>query len=393
MTRATRIVFAVVVGMLLVAASVTAVNTDGDKSLTANFTSAIGVYPGAQVKVLGVQVGEVEEVVVEGTHVRVELTYDADHALPAGVHAVVVPPSLLGDRFIQLTPAYTGGPVLADSATLPSKRTSVPLEVDETIRSLDELARALGPRGANAHGALSRLVSATARSLKGNGARFNATMVELTDALTVLAEASPDIAGTITNLGSVTANLAKHDDRLRTLITTLSAVSTELNGQRGDVRDAVGKLDTALAELAGFLNRHRPAVAKTLRDLTRTTRTVAAHRKDLAELVDVAPLAVSNVLRIDVPQNYDPQHRERVHPDARTSAINARGNQLNDLDAQLGHAMTALCGQLPAEYQRQLGALCDALRSAGGDLGTVLTQAATGQPPDTLGELMVGGAR
>lgn len=396
MRRFARPAAAVMVALLLTAAGLTVVSGNGEKHLTAYFPTAVSLYPGAQVKVLGVQVGTVDDVVVDGTRVRVDMTYDGEQTLPDGVHAVVVPPSLLGDRFIQLTPAYTGGKALPSTATLPAGRTSVPLEVDDTYRSLDELAKALGPKGANADGSLSKLVSATARNLKGNGAAFNTTMRELSGAIATLQGSSPDIAKTVSNLASVTTNLASNDGELRTLVKTLASVSTELNGQRGELRAAVDGLDTALGELGTFVKKHRPELAKTIRGVTKTTRTVAKHRAGLAEILDILPLAVSNLANTNVPQNWDPDRPELVPPSARMSAITARGNFLNDLDTQLGHTMSGLCGQLPAEHQRTLAPLCTALRQTGTDLGAVLNQAAageTGDPAAGLAALLLGGQR
>ena len=40
-------------------------------------------------------------------------------------------PTLVTSRAIQLTPAYTGGPVMADNAVIPQDRTAVPVEFDD----------------------------------------------------------------------------------------------------------------------------------------------------------------------------------------------------------------------------------------------------------------------
>lgn len=102
-----RILVTSVVAVLLLAALVGARSlTDGPapRTLTVLFPSTTSLYEGAQVKVLGVRVGTVESIEVEGTAVRVEMTYDGDLDLPADVTAVVVPPSVVGDRFVQLAP-------------------------------------------------------------------------------------------------------------------------------------------------------------------------------------------------------------------------------------------------------------------------------------------------
>ena len=71
--------------------------------------------------------------------------------ISASAQAVIVAPSIVGDRYIQLTPVYESGPKLRDGATLSTKDTSVPLELDQIYDSLNvvhrlhegELAKAL----------------------------------------------------------------------------------------------------------------------------------------------------------------------------------------------------------------------------------------------------------
>ena len=46
-------------------------------------------------------------------------------------------------------------------------------------KSLDELAVALGPQGANSEGALSELISTTAENFEGQGEQFNQTIKDL----------------------------------------------------------------------------------------------------------------------------------------------------------------------------------------------------------------------
>ncbi len=54
----------------------------------------------------------------------------------------MVAASVVSDRYVQLTPAYTSGPQLADDAVIPVSRTAVPVEVDQIYASLDQLSPA-----------------------------------------------------------------------------------------------------------------------------------------------------------------------------------------------------------------------------------------------------------
>ena len=60
-------------------------------------------------RILGVNVGRVTAVIPEGNSVRVEMEYDAEVDVPEDAKAAIVTPTLVADRFVQLTPAYTEG--------------------------------------------------------------------------------------------------------------------------------------------------------------------------------------------------------------------------------------------------------------------------------------------
>src|SRR4051812_49815238 len=83
---------------------------DDTKKLTAHFPRTISIYEGSAGKVLGVAVGAADKVTPSGTDVVVQMHYDADVNVPAAAKAVIVAPSIVGDRHIQLTPVYDTGP-------------------------------------------------------------------------------------------------------------------------------------------------------------------------------------------------------------------------------------------------------------------------------------------
>ena len=103
-------VLLVVVLLGLAAILTVAVTPTETKTVTAHFPRAVSVYDGTEVRILGVPVGEVTAVIPEGNSVRVEMEYDAQYDVPADAKAVIVTPTLVADRFVQLTPVYEGGP-------------------------------------------------------------------------------------------------------------------------------------------------------------------------------------------------------------------------------------------------------------------------------------------
>ena len=363
-----------VLAMLLTGLFLTFRDSHDERHLTVLFPSTTSLYEGAQVKVLGVKIGRVESITVEGTHVRVEIVYDAEYRLPADAHAVIVPPSVVGDRFVQIAPAYTDGPALEEDAVLGLDRSAVPLELEDTYRALDQIAGELGPTGANKDGALSDLVTASARNLRGRGDALNTTIRELAAAISVLAGSSDEINGTTSNLAGLSETLAGSDATIRSLVANLIAVSTELNGQSDDLGAAVTRLDKTLGKVATFAKENRTALRSDVADLTSVSQVLRSHVQDLEELTDLAPAGLVNLMRTYVPRNWDPTTPGQSSVDGRTGSQNLHAALLQDLDTQLSYSFALLCQSIPPAEAAQLAPFCTALEAAGGDLGRLIVE-------------------
>ncbi|KGN33779.1 mammalian cell entry protein [Knoellia sinensis KCTC 19936] len=268
----------------------------GDKvTVTGDFSRAVGLFPGSDVRVLGVHVGQVTEVEPRGETVRVTFEVDEDVKVPADAKAAVVAPSLVSDRYVQLLPAYTSGAVMKDGATIPRERTAVPVELDRISQTLDELMVALGPEGANKEGALTRMLDTSARNLKGNGQNLNDMNRGLSQAVQTFAEGRGDLFATVKNLETFTGMLAKNDEQVRRLNTDLSKVSDQLDGERDDLEAALKNLAVALNEISSFVKDNRTVLTKDVEQLTGLTTAVASKRDALAKTLDNAPGALSNL--------------------------------------------------------------------------------------------------
>lgn len=264
--------------------------------ITAYFAKAVGVYPDSEVKVLGVGVGRITAVEPVGDRVRVELTVDDGVEIPADAHAVVVAPSLVSDRYVQLTPAYESGPVMASGTRIPLSRTDTPVELDDLTASVNELATALGPNGANADGALSDVLDTAAANLSGNGKLLNQTIRELSAATEALAASRGDLFDTVDNLQRFTTALADSDAQVRAFNDELAGVSGYLAEDRDELGVALESLGIALTDVHGFVEQNRGALSSNVDKLTGITRALVDQRAAVAEVLDVAPLAMSNFL-------------------------------------------------------------------------------------------------
>ena len=120
----------------------------GGHKIVAYFPTAVGLYPGDDVRVVGVPVGRIDSIQPRANDVKITMTVSDDVRVPADARAIIIAPNLVSARFIQLTPAFTGGTTMADGAEIGMDRTGVPVEWDEVKEQLTALSTQLGPRTA-----------------------------------------------------------------------------------------------------------------------------------------------------------------------------------------------------------------------------------------------------
>jgi phospholipid/cholesterol/gamma-HCH transport system substrate-binding protein len=333
---------------LVVAAGLTMfMGGDHTKRLTAHFPRTISIYEGSAVKVLGVTVGAVDKVTPSGTDVVVQMHYDQDVNVPADAKAVIVSPSIVGDRYIQLTPVYEHGPKLADGAVLQTDDTATPLELDQIYSSLDDLNVALGPNGANKNGALSDLLATTAKNFGGEGAQFHQTIEDFSTLSQTLDDNKDALFGSARELEGFINTLATNDKTVRQFNQSLSGVSDMLSGEKEELAAALHNLSIGLGDVATFVRENRDILSKNIEHINRVAKVLVKQRAALDETLRDAPLALNNLTL-----TYNPQ----------SGTLDTNAN-LGELVNQIGSdPKSLLCGFLSqADHS---GQLCNLATSA-----------------------------
>jgi phospholipid/cholesterol/gamma-HCH transport system substrate-binding protein len=272
--------------------------------LSARFTSAVGLYPGSEVRILGVKVGEVGSVTPGKDGVMVRLRLDHGLRVAADTGAVIVSPTMVSDRYVQLTKPYdknAGGPALKAGALI--TETGVPVEVDDLYGSLTDVAQQLGPEGANRNGALSRLLSVAADNLDGEGKDINKMITEFGKATGTLADSDDDFFATVGNLDDLNTMLLAHDQGVADANRQLAEVSEYLAADSDDLGTAIANLGDALGVLDDFIDDNRSHLESSVKALRGPTQTLVNQKKSLEEAVRMLPLALQNFLSA-----YDPAH-------------------------------------------------------------------------------------
>jgi virulence factor Mce-like protein len=283
--------------VLVAALGWTILRPAGQYRVTAWFTETVGLYPGSDVRVLGIAIGTIDDVVPMGDKVRVDMSIDDDYDIPADANAIVLAPSLVADRYVQFLPVYEGGPTMEDGAEVPLERTAIPVELDAVYSAIDELSDALGPNGANKDGALSNLVDVGAANLEGNGEALNRTLTGFSQAVETLAENRDDLFASMENLQTFTTALATIDAQVGQFNQNMAEVSQLLADEREDLQAAIALLSDALGDVAGFVQDNTTLLTTNVDRLADVTLVLVQQRAKLAEVLDVAPAALGNLAR------------------------------------------------------------------------------------------------
>ncbi len=265
------------------------------KTVTAEFPRAVSVYKGTDVRILGVNVGEVTAVTPAGNAVRVEIEYDASYDVPADAQAVIVTPTLVADRFVQLTPVYESGPTLKDGAEIELPDTGVPVELDRIYSSLQALTRALGPNGVNKNGSLNNLLRAGREALEGQGAAGNEMIRELALAAETFGDGAGPLFETVTNLARFTETLADNDALVRAFMRDLAGVSQTLAAESDELQQAVAAVASAVGTVETFVRDNREGLAKNIRQLTSVMSAIASEKDNLRSALEIAPTAMDSL--------------------------------------------------------------------------------------------------
>lgn len=262
--------------------------------ITADFENIAGVYEGNEVAVLGLSVGKIDKIEPKGEYVIVQMSLDRDTKVPADAIAASVSPSIVTNRHIELTPAYTGdGPTLSDGDHIPLARTRTPVEIGTLIKTIDEFAAALSPSPENPAGPLA--ADNLYQILNGHGEDIRRTLDALSGALKTGLNNQDAVSNTIIKLNELTQMIAENDQTVRDFSGNLTQMSQLMADQAPGLESVLTQLNDFIANTSSVLAENRQAFGDSLTRLTGTTQQLRQNAHQLTEFVDVGPLLFQNI--------------------------------------------------------------------------------------------------
>ena len=357
---------------------------DGGYHVTGSFAAAgQGLLEGSDVKVRGVNVGEVDQIELVDNRAVITLRIEDRHRIPETVQAVIRPKTLFGEKFVDLTLGddELSGPYLEDGGTIEDTLGGFELErvlaeaypVIESIDPaelaviLDELATAGEGLGENINRSIVN-GAVLARLQASNDAEVRQFLGDLALLSEELDRLAPDLIAGAEDLNVALPTLNERGDQLNAALTEIAGLSSDVADLLENNREFTENALTNGSKTLQILFDRRSQIQPLLLGIQRYTQTLAeAIRIEVGDGTLMA--AVKNLVNV----------RETVE--------HAGGPELPPLPP-LPVDPDDLLGQVP-----QLPNINDALDVVGGVLGGDRTGSTSGGSSSSLLDLLLGGGQ
>ncbi len=276
-----------------------------NNTIVAYFKQANSLYPGDDVSIMGVPVGSIDTVEPAGDEMKVTFHFPTKYKVPAEASAVIMNPSLVASRNIQLEPPYNGGPTLTNNAVIPIERTQVPVEWDDLRDSVSKTVAALGPTPEQPKGPIGDTLESLADGLAGKGDAISKTLNTLSTSLSAINDSRGETFAIVGGLATFLNTLQINEQQLISLNDNLSQLTNSLTPTDHEVADAVNELNGVLPVLRKFLDQNGHVLTVDVNNLaTATTPLVQPdQQKALETFLHVFPTFAANSNNI-----YHPSH-------------------------------------------------------------------------------------
>jgi phospholipid/cholesterol/gamma-HCH transport system substrate-binding protein len=238
----------------------------GQSRYAAEFANSGDLRVGDPVRVAGMDVGEVTKEEIESDHVLVSFRIERGVELGADTHATIKLATLLGGRYLELSPA--GGGELPGSR-IPLAHTAVPYDLQTVIQTGTPLLEDLDPAK------LQAALRAVSNNLRGDGPRISAALDGLSRLSAVVVARRDQVAHLITSADTVTQLVNQRSDQLFALMGQSDQLLRELLRRREVIRGMLTDLASLTSELRTTIDENQSQVGSLLdnaRELTEVLR-------------------------------------------------------------------------------------------------------------------------
>ncbi len=256
----------------------------GKTRFRGEFAQAAQIGSGDAVTIAGIKVGQIETISLAGDHVVVGFYLDNGIALGADTRAAIKLTTILGSRYLELSPAGDGP---LENATIPLSNTDVPYDLQRTLAGATST---FGPVNAERFVDSIELLNA---NLGGVPDELPQALVNLQSMSDILADRRGQLGTLLTNTDAVTTMLRDQRASIGALVMQGRTVLREIATRRAAVQQLFASATTLVDRAKGILD-DEPAVDQMIKDFHEFMRMTNDHDELLTSFLQSAPVAVRN---------------------------------------------------------------------------------------------------
>jgi phospholipid/cholesterol/gamma-HCH transport system substrate-binding protein len=258
------------------------------------YTDSVGneMHPGADVKIRGVQVGEVRQISADGNGAKLELAIQPDMVsrIPANVTAEMLPTTLFGERYVDLVmPTAPTQARLTAGTVITQDHAADAVELEKVLNNLLPLLQASDPDK------LDITLTALANGLRGNGKELGQTLVALNAYLAKYNQHLPALNNDIKQLAVYARNLNQAAPDLVQALTDFTVTSQTVVAEQANISALYSTVTTASGDLQAFLDANSSNIIQLNADSVGTLQILARYSPEfpcvLRDLANFVPAA------------------------------------------------------------------------------------------------------
>lgn len=240
-----------------------------------------GLIEDSDVKVRGVNVGEVKSVVLDDAgRALVTLRIDADERIPVGARAVVRPKTLFGEKFVDLevTPeSEAEGPYLADGDEIASTVGSI--ELERVLVIAEDLLDAVGPAD------LGVILDTLAGASGGEAERIRRQIANWSEVAAVFAEHDADTRRFLDDFETLTGAFDRAGGDIVAMTRSLNRALPPLNERGDSLDDLLDDVADVARHLAEVFEEVQPTLVKMVTEGGKSLQVLHENREQVPKLV------------------------------------------------------------------------------------------------------------
>jgi phospholipid/cholesterol/gamma-HCH transport system substrate-binding protein len=244
-----------------------------------------GIFTNSEVAYRGVTVGKVTSMQLTPTGLEVDLHInDSAPQIPADLTASVADRSAVGEQYVDLVPNTSGGPFLADGATIEQRNSTVPLPTNTLLTNLNGLANSVPIQS------LQTVVNELDSGFSGTGPDLQKLLDTVSDFTKTAQQQLPETTQLLDSGKVVLDTQVSESGAIESFSNSLNQLSQQLKTSDPDIRSLITNAPQAGQQITDLLTETGPQLGSLLANLLTTANVLVTRTSGIEEALVAYPV-------------------------------------------------------------------------------------------------------